>query len=884
MTTLEHPVENRISPTVQQRLHQLRWWIRAYVSWEGLMAAVVWLGAAFWATLLVDWFFEPVRQVRMLFWLVVAGGLAAIIFWQVVRRLVVRFSEANLAMILERRFPELDETLLTAVEVAARPDRASHFNPQMLALACWEAERRLQPLRLRDVFNFRPLYKVTVAALLLAISIAMWAAMYPEAFGVWYDRMVGLSDRLWPRRTVLLVEGFDGPVKVGRGGDVELIARVDLEKSQLIPSAVYIRGRTEDGARIRATMNRIGNAQPGKDKYQDYAYTFQGLLSDVRFDLHGGDAWIEGLEIDVVDNPTVARLELEYEYPAYMARPRRNVEVTGVMPVPLGTKLTIHATANKDLELVQIHSVLEPNRPPVVLHYTPQNDHWPDRQHFRYTIESLEQDTALLFTLVDTDGIRSREPVRLSLAAVPDEKPQLEVRLRGIGHAITPQARIPAVGRLTDDYGLARIWWEYTIQMPAEKSPRSESANPEKAGEKPTANPPGQPTPPEKPSPSETTQEIQIASFGNPTTEHPLDTALEASELDLRPGQKLLLALKGADRCDRQGGPNVGSSDRWMLDVVTPDQLRLMLEARELTLRQRFEVIIREVEETRELLSRMEFPSSAAKEPVPPKPQPTASGAVSVPESWPFAALTAAEGAEPAEKPTAEPSPKPAGSPGSSGVDPASGTPPEKSMPVPPPEKPKAENAAAENTPPAAKAPTPEPEPPAPAALEPGEETPEARTPEQIRNRALLAVQRAQNTLIKDKNDILDIADAFDQIREELINNRIDSEKLRRRLKEGIADPLRRVAQEPMPRLEQRLNELEATLDHPEEGPRNRLLAVQQLDALLVQLQEILHQMIELETFNEIVATLRTIIEEQEKLHQETQQYHKERLRKLLEE
>ncbi|HOM17120.1 MAG TPA: hypothetical protein PLQ00_07310, partial [Thermoguttaceae bacterium] len=763
---------------------------------------------------------------------------------------------ANLAMVLERRFRELNETLLTTVEIASRPERARRFNPQMLAHTCQEAEKRLRPIRLREVFNFRPLYKVTISALLLAVSIAMWAGLYPEAFGVWSDRVLGLSDRLWPRRTVLVVEGFEKPVKVGRGGDLELIARVDLEQSELVPSAIYIRGRTEEGARIRAVMNRIGNAQPGKDKYQDYAYTFQGLLSDVQFDLHGGDAWIEGLQIDVVDNPTLARLELEYEYPAYMARARRTVEVTGVMPVPQGTKLTIRATANKDLQMVQIHSVLEPSRPPVELRCDPS---WPDPQHFQYTIPSLEQDTALLFTLLDADGIRSREPVRLSLAAVADEKPQLEVRLRGIGQAVTPQARIPAVGRLTDDYGLARIWWEYTIQTPQEKSPRPEAANPEKTAEKPS--PDGKPAPTEKPVTPEKTEQVQIASFQNPPMEHPLEVAVEASELNIQPGQKLLLAVKAADRCDRQGGPNVGSSDRWMLDVVTPDQLRLMLEGRELTLRQRFEVILREVEETRELLTRMEFPSSASKgEPKPnpqpkpqPKPPPTTSGALSASGSWPFASLlAAAEETEKVEKPTAGPKV------------PSEAPPPTEAAPP-------------------AKSPPSEPGRTAPGALEPGEEpeTPEARTPEQIRNRALLAVQRAQNTLLKDRNDILEIADAFDEIREELINNRIDSEKLRRRLKEGIADPLRRIAQDPFPRLEQRLHELEATLDHPEEGPRNRLLAVQQLDAILLQLQEVLHQMIELETFNEAVAALRAIIEAQQKLHEETQKYHKERLRKL---
>jgi len=272
-------------------------------------------------------------------------------------------------------------------------------------------------------------------------------------------------------------------------------------------------------------------------------------------------------------------------------------------------------------------------------------------------------------------------------------------------------------------------------------------------------------------------------------------------------------------------------------------------------------VILREVEETRELLTRMEFPSSASKgEPKPnpqpkpqPKPPPTTSGALSASRSWPFASLlAAAEETEKVEKPTAGPKV------------PSEAPPPTEAAPP-------------------AKSPPSEPGRTAPGALEPGEEpeTPEARTPEQIRNRALLAVQRAQNTLLKDRNDILEIADAFDEIREELINNRIDSEKLRRRLKEGIADPLRRIAQDPFPRLEQRLHELEATLDHPEEGPRNRLLAVQQLDAILLQLQEVLHQMIELETFNEAVAALRAIIEAQQKLHEETQKYHKERLRKL---
>ena len=66
--------------------------------------------------------------------------------------------------------------------------------------------------------------------------------------------------------------------------------------------------------------------------------------------------------------------------------------------------------------------------------------------------------------------------------------------------------------------------------------------------------------------------------------------------------------MKAADLCDlRPAGPNVGISERWLLDVVSPEQLRAMLEARELVLRQRFEAIIQDVTETRDLLLGTEF-------------------------------------------------------------------------------------------------------------------------------------------------------------------------------------------------------------------------------------------------------------------------------------
>ncbi len=73
------------------------------------------------------------------------------------------------------------------------------------------------------------------------------------------------------------------------------------------------------------------------------------------------------------------------------------------------------------------------------------------------------EDTTLLFELHDTDGIQSRDPVRLTLIAAPDEAPVVALRLHGISTAITPDARLPVVGEVRDDYGLTRMWFEYQL-------------------------------------------------------------------------------------------------------------------------------------------------------------------------------------------------------------------------------------------------------------------------------------------------------------------------------------------------------------------------------------------------------------------------------------
>ena len=240
------------------------------------------------------------------------------------------------------------------------------------------------------------------------------------------------------------------------------------------------------------------------------------------------------------------------------------------MQVPVGTQVTVRAKANKALVRVTVESTAERTAGPAEV-VQPLDTSRPEL--FEYPLDALAKDKSLQFTLLDADGIKSREPIRLTLAAVEDRRPEFAVQLKGIGSAITPQASVPVTGRVTDDYGIARVWFEYEVDK-------------DRPGQRAIASPSGKPT---------------------EVTDLPIEQALDVRDLGLKAGQKFQLCLEAQDRCDLTPQPNIGTSDRWLLDVVTPDQLRTMLQARELVLRQRFEAILQEMIETRDSLARIEY-------------------------------------------------------------------------------------------------------------------------------------------------------------------------------------------------------------------------------------------------------------------------------------
>ena len=234
-----------------------------------------------------------------------------------------------------------------------------------------------------------------------------------------------------------------------------LAVKADAATGREIPEVVEVRYSTADGARGRENMVREGIVVAGQAPFQNYSHTFKSVLSPLEFQVRGGDDRVGPYYLDVVESPTISRMTLHCEYPAYMHRDPRDIPVAGIMQLPLGTKVAIHAEANKPLVAAEVTDVPREGTPQAARLEIATEGGAPSAS-FDHQLAALEEDKVLLFTLFDADGIRSLEAVRLAIAAVADEPPQVNVQLTGIGTAITPAARLPVAGEIADDYGVAK--------------------------------------------------------------------------------------------------------------------------------------------------------------------------------------------------------------------------------------------------------------------------------------------------------------------------------------------------------------------------------------------------------------------------------------------
>ena len=770
--------QRALATPIRAKLSGLRRRIRAYVILEGCILALIWLALTFWCGLAIDYLpvfvgaSELPREARIALLVVIAAVLAFILFKWVLARTITRMSDRSMAVLLERRFGEFNDSLVTTVEMSESPDHASEFSGDMLGTTDEEALAQIKDVSLGSVFRLAPLGWKLALAILLIGPIVIFGINNTEVLATWAKRGYLLSDEKWERYARISVHGVevlpnlslegdlaapkfipfnaDQRVKVARGASVRLITKASPEARKL-PEFCTVFYKTADQDRGTVKMMDYREARDGFREFRFDGKPFRGILSALTFDVRGYDHRVRGYHVDVVDSPVVESWSVDCEFPAYLEKlPYQDVALQpkGV-EFARGSKIRLRATTNKQIVEARITKPLDEESEELVLDVGGRNE-------FFYEIDTLLDDVTLEITLIDSDGLLSERPQRVNIGAVVDTAPRVDAFLKGIGSAVTPDVVIPFQGTITDDNGVARSWVNVYKNDAEPKEFEFDMG-----------------------------QRNEVETNIDFRDERSIEGGIELKEKD-----KLTVMVSAQDNFKlAEEGPNVTSGDRYELNVVTPAELLRLLELEELGLRRRFELIVDEAREMKDSLVRVQDDLDAL-------------GSDDTTEE-------------------------------ESAVDP--------------------------------------------------EDDEETVDPEQAAAQAkrlrLLRVQRGLLQSQKSASETLGVSVAFEDIRQEIVNNRVtDAEDRKERLKTMISDPLNKIGQEMFPQLDRYLAELEEVINNPEKGPSAARIVVAQADDVVVEMEVVLENMLKLEDYNELLKLVRGLLKDQEDLIDETKKERKNQL------
>lgn len=445
--------------SVSARLSGLRASFRRLFALDGLSRAGVAAVAFIGITFLADWSFALPVQVRLTLLLGGVGLLGWIVAKRILAPLGQKISDDDLAVLVERAHPELNDRLISAIQLARDP--GPDASPELVAALVADAEKATSEMDFGHVVVKRNVGKIAAwaAGLLLLITAAGFA--FQDHASIYVKRLFGGATK-WPQRTHLEVIDFpNGRRVVPRGEDLTIAVGYTGKRPARLPLLEY---KFDSGESSRERMAVLGG-----DRFQ---FTFTRVTGPFTFTVAGGDDVTAEQRVDVVTPPSLEVIRLFFEYPAYMRKPSTppdQPEPAGNLVLPLHTQVRFEAVANEDLDAATLSLGTRGKEKRTSAPIANSPDGRPRTFSGRFTVEEPISEYA--FELKARNGLPNKDPMRFAIKGVEDRSPEITVKEPLGDEPVTDVCARPLEIEVRDDHGIAKIFLETrAISQKKEKS------------------------------------------------------------------------------------------------------------------------------------------------------------------------------------------------------------------------------------------------------------------------------------------------------------------------------------------------------------------------------------------------------------------------------
>ncbi len=452
------PLPQPLPQPLQQALGQLgrRWRWLTVLHGTGVFLLVT--TALLAAGVLLDLLVPLSPTIRIIALAAAVAGIATAGYRLVLSRITARSSRAELAALVERLHPELEERLTSSVELLESDECDGAEGLRNLLLL--ETTAATRSLDFRAVLSFR------TAAVMLAWASVAAAVMFGPLAVPGSGHALLMTRFFLPlsnlQRTVLYRVTVENPDQVvARGSDVRIRVRIETPSSPAassttgpppaaVPRNVWCRWTTRSGSSDRRLMERTADGSA-------YTTTWPEVLTGFEFHVDADGSLSRTHTVRVVDLPAVTGLTLDVVPPRYSRLPPRSTDaVVGDVTVLEGSRLKWRLQFNKPIQQARL-TLLGP---------TPQSASTPlgglaatlAPDGLLATVDVLAKTGGpLLVELTDRDGLSRDDPTYRRLVIQVDQPPSLALSGHDRPTAVRPTDAITIRAEATDDFGLGSL-------------------------------------------------------------------------------------------------------------------------------------------------------------------------------------------------------------------------------------------------------------------------------------------------------------------------------------------------------------------------------------------------------------------------------------------
>jgi len=372
-------------------------------------------------------------------WIVAVLVVAAVLMWAV-RPLRTRHSDRHLARFIEERVPSLDDRLVTAVDLVMSGNQASA--PLLADALLKDASMRAGTVDIDRVLSASAVRSRTLQASVAAVALI---AVLFLARASMRQSLDAASLTLFPARVVLEVTPGDTRIKEGAtlwiearlvGSTAPIAARLEVEEgSSWRPSEMVIQA----SGRFRSTIPDV--------------------VREFRYRVAAGSLVSPVYHVRVAQPPRVARIDVDYTFPASFGLPSRTETDSGDIYAPAGTDVRLHIHTEQPvvrgtLSLGSSESVPLTAQSPT---------------EFVASLK-VSSNGSYRVALVDSGGLSSDASSEYFIRVVSDRPPEVHISKPASDRQVTALEEVDIEAQADDDYGLDRVELVYAVRGESERT------------------------------------------------------------------------------------------------------------------------------------------------------------------------------------------------------------------------------------------------------------------------------------------------------------------------------------------------------------------------------------------------------------------------------